>query len=168
MTWRISNTEFRSLRSGGRKHALRERVFARTPVGLLAYEGENPVGWCSIAPRETYGRLERSRTIPRIDGQVTWSVVCLYLDRSVRGRGLSSQLLLEGASYAAVQGAQIIEGYPVEPEVDEQGIWAPARSYRFMGYVSSFVKAGFVDRTPPGASRRVYRYIVGGDSSVES
>lgn len=91
-------------------------------------------------------------------------MVCLYLDRRVRCRGLSSSLLREAVHYAIGQGARVVEGYPVEPEVDEHGNWAPARSYRFMGYVSSFMKAGFVDWTPQGASRRVYRYIVGGES----
>lgn len=160
MTWRISSTEFRGLESDGRKRALRERVSDETPIGLLAYEGEKPVGWCSVAPRETYGRLERSRSIPRIDERVTWSVVCFYLDRSVRGQGLVPVILRKAVSYAADHGAQIVEGYPVEPEVDEHGNWAPARSYRFMGYVSSFEKAGFVDATPPESSRRVFRYYL--------
>jgi GNAT superfamily N-acetyltransferase len=137
------------------------RVAEGMPVGLLAYDRGNPVGWCSIAPRESYGRLQRSRSIPHVDERSTWSVVCFYyLDRSVRGQGLTPRLLRAAVSYAADQGAEIVEGYPVEPEVDEDDKLAPARSYRFMGYVSSFEKSGFTDVTPPGSPRKVFRHFV--------
>jgi hypothetical protein len=36
---------------------MHELVKAGMPIGILAYDGRDPVGWCSIAPRETYGRL---------------------------------------------------------------------------------------------------------------
>ena len=31
-------------------------VDGREP-GLLAYDGDEPVGWCAVAPRESYARL---------------------------------------------------------------------------------------------------------------
>ena len=83
MSWRLSSTEFRKLDSAGRQGALSDMVLAGTPVGILGYLDSAPVGWCSVAPRETYARLERSRTIPRLDQRNTWSLVCFYLDRRV-------------------------------------------------------------------------------------
>ena len=41
-------------------------VKAGTPVGVLAFDGDEPVGWCSIAPRETYARLSRSHRTPAL------------------------------------------------------------------------------------------------------
>jgi hypothetical protein len=64
-------------------------VEAGTPVGILGYLDGDPIGWCSVAPRETYSRLTRSRTIKRIDHKRTWSVVCFYLHRRLRGHGMT-------------------------------------------------------------------------------
>ncbi len=158
MLWRLSSSAYGSLDSAGRKEALKAIVDAGTPVGIIGYLDGSPIGWCSIAPRETYSRLERSTSIERVDNQPTWSVVCFYLDRSARGQGLTARLLEAAVHYAFAQGARVVEGYPVEPEQDADGQWRPARSYRFMGYASSFLKAGFHDATPAGSRRRVMRY----------
>ncbi len=47
-------------------------VAAGTPIGVLAYAGERAVGWCSVAPRESYVKLQSSRTMPRVSGAPTW------------------------------------------------------------------------------------------------
>jgi hypothetical protein len=65
-------------------------------------------------------------------------------------------------AHAAAQGAEVVEGYPVEPELDEGGNWGPAKSYRFMGYRSTFERASFKDVTPVGGKRRVMQYTVQG------
>jgi hypothetical protein len=39
--------------------------------GVLAYNGRMPIGWCSIAPRETYVQLERSIVGPYTPGGPT-------------------------------------------------------------------------------------------------
>ncbi len=158
MLWRLSSSEYRSLDSAGRKAAMKAVVDSGTPVGILGYVDGTPIGWCSIAPRETYPRLERSTTIQRIDHQPTWSVVCFYLDRTARRQGLTDEFLKAALEYAGSQGAEVVEGYPVEPERDAEGTWRPARSYRFMGYASSFLKLGFHDATPKGSQRRAVRY----------
>src|SRR5688572_25387995 len=50
-----------------KREAMGELVRGGTPIGVLAYAegGTRPVGWCSIAPRESYVKLARSRTMPR-------------------------------------------------------------------------------------------------------
>lgn len=160
MRWRLSSGEFRKLDSAGRKEAMRTAVRSGAPVGILGYIEGNPVGWCSVSPRESYSRLERSTTIQRIDARNTWSVICFYLDRGFRRQGLTVEFLRAAVGYARSQGAEVVEGYPVEPELDEEGNWQPARSYRFMGYVSSFLKAGFQDVTPQGSPRQIVRYFL--------
>jgi hypothetical protein len=60
-------------------------------------------------------------------------------------------LLKAAVDYAASQGAEIIEGYPVEPD---------ARLYTYMGSPATFRAAGFQDVTPRGQSRAVMRYLV--------
>ena len=112
-----------------------------------------------MAPRETYTRLERSTTLKRIDALPVWSVVCFFVQRRVRGRGFSLQLLQAAVAYAISQGAQIIEGYPVEPCQDEEGHLQPATSYRFMGSVSIFRQAGFQEAAITEQGRRIMRFV---------
>jgi GNAT superfamily N-acetyltransferase len=142
MRWRLSSAQFRRLKSVDRKSALEGRVRTGLPIGILGYVGEEPIGWCSVAPRETYALLERSKTIRSIDNQTTWAVVCFFVAPKMRGQHFTVELLRAAVEYACSRGAQVIEGFPVEPRVDAGRNRQPA-TYRFMGYVSTFRKAGF-------------------------
>ena len=150
MTWRLPSQEYQQLDSAGRCKALESLVKAGTPTGLLAYDDGEPIGWCSIAPRETYPRLEKSKTLRRLDDAPTWSVVCFFVKREKRGQGISLQLLKAAVNYARSRGAKIIEGYPVEPD----------QSYRFMGAPSIFEQAGFEVAAIAANGRRIMRYVV--------
>ena len=151
MRWRMRSSQFQRATKEERVAALEALVRQGTPVGVLAYADGVPVGWCSVAPRETYAGLERYRALPRIDDEPVWSVVCFFIDARFRRQGLSGLLLRAAVDYARSQGAPIVEGYPVEPG---------PRSYTFMGSPGTFLRAGFQDVTPAGQTRRVMRYYV--------
>jgi GNAT superfamily N-acetyltransferase len=151
MRWRMSSTEFQHSTREERVAALETCVRRGTPVGVLAYLDGKPVGWCSIAPRETYGALEHYRHLPRLDDAPVWSVVCFFVDRRVRRQGVTLGLLKAAVEYARSLGAKIVEGYPVEPG---------ARLYTYMGSPTTFRQAGFRDVTPPEQARQVMRYFV--------
>jgi len=151
MTWRATSTEYKALDAAGRQRALHSRVEAHIPIGVLAYRVSEPVGWCSIALRETYARLEHSTTLKRLDDQPVWSVVCFFVSRSLRGQGLALKLLQAAVKYAAEQGAQIVEGYPVEP----------GQSYQFMGSPSIFKATGFYEVTRAANDRPIVRFVIG-------
>jgi GNAT superfamily N-acetyltransferase len=161
-SWRLSGRCYQELDSEGRRARLHEQVLANVPVGILAYQDSQPVGWCSVAPRETYGKLVRARSIQRVDDRSTWSIVCFYLRRSVRGQGLSRRLIACAVDYARQAGAEVLEAYPVEPAQTASGEPDYNVSYRFMGFVSMYTQAGFRDVTPAGSQRRVLRYDLGG------
>ena len=151
MRWRMRSTEFQRSTKEGRAAALEGLVSHGRPVGVLAYADGEPVGWCSIAPRETYGALERYRALPRLDDAPAWSVVCFFIDRHFRQQGVTLGLLKAAVRYARAQGATIVEGYPVEPG---------PRLYTYMGSPETFRRAGFRDVTPAGQARQVMRYRV--------
>jgi GNAT superfamily N-acetyltransferase len=151
MRWRMRSTEFQHSTKESRVAALEDSVRGAVPVGILGYLDGEPVGWCSVAPRETYGALERFRALPRIDDKPVWSVVCFFVDRQVRRQRVTLGLLRAAVEYARSQGAWIIEGYPVEPG---------PRLYTYMGSPTTFRKAGFLDVTPYGWERQVMRYFV--------
>jgi GNAT superfamily N-acetyltransferase len=150
MTWRLTSTRYSQLDSAGRRQAMASLVKAGTPTGILAYQDGEPIGWCSIAPRETYPRLEKSTVLKRLDDAPVWSVACFFVRRSKRGQGVSLQLLHAAVAYARSQGARLVEGYPVEPD----------QSYRFMGAPSIFEQAGFHEAGLASNGRRIMRYLV--------
>lgn len=151
MRWRMTSSEFQRATKESRVAALEDLVSHGTPVGVLAYLRGDPVGWCSVAPRETYAALERYRNLPRVDDIRVWSVTCFFVDRSIRRQGVTLGLLRAAVQYARSHGATVIEGYPVEPG---------SRLYTYMGSPATFLRAGFRDVTPPGQDRLVMRYVV--------
>ena len=151
MRWRMTSSQYKRSTKEGRVAALGNLVHQCLPVGVLAYLESEPVGWCSIAPRNTYGALERFRALPPIDDEPVWSVVCFFVDRHVRGQGLTLALLRAAVDYAHAQGACVVEGYPVEPG---------PRLYTYMGAPAIFKAAGFSDVTPPGWTRLVMRHLL--------
>lgn len=151
MRWRLPSAEYQRSTKESRIAELDGPVEAETPVGVLAYLDGKSVGWVSVAPRESYAALERSRALARIDAAPVWSVACFFVDRHVRRQGVTLGLLTAAVAYARSQGATIIEGYPVAPD---------ARLYTYMGSPETFRQAGFVDATPPGRDRLVMRHVV--------
>ncbi len=149
MRWRLASADYQRSTKESRVAALEDLVRRDTPVGVLAYRDGEPVGWCSVAPRETYTALERYRALPRLDTDPVWSVVCFFMDARVRRQGATLGLLRAAVAYALSEGATAVEGYPVEPG---------SRLYTYMGAPSVFRAAAFRDVTPPGQSRLVMRY----------
>jgi GNAT superfamily N-acetyltransferase len=151
MRWRMTSADYHRSTKDGRVAALDALVRQGIPVGVLAYMDGDPVGWCSIAPRNTYAALERSRALPRVDDAPVWSVVCFFVARRVRRQGGTLGLLRAAVEYARSHGAAVVEGYPVEPG---------SRLYTYMGSASTFRRAGFHDVTPAGQARQVMRCVV--------
>ena len=56
--------------------------------GVLAYVDGEVAGWCSVAPKSTYRALVNSRTIPHLQDEGAWSVVCFVVRPGFRRRGL--------------------------------------------------------------------------------
>lgn len=149
MRWRLASAEHKRSTKESRIATLDALVQQEMPVGVLAYRDSEPVGWVSVAPRETYAALERFKALPRVDDLPVWSVVCFFVDRHERGHGLTLGMLRAAVSYAISQGAEIVEGYPVE---------LGARLYIYMGSVATFRAAGFEEVAQPTEGRPIMRY----------
>jgi GNAT superfamily N-acetyltransferase len=155
MYWRLPRTQFAMHKGEGTKQAFRHLVERGDIVGLLAYAQGQPVGWCAIAPRESYPVLERSRILKRVDAMPVWSVVCFFVSKGFRGKGLTPVLLRAAVDYAVQHGAQIIEGYPVDPKTRR----IPA-AFAWTGLASVFRQAGFVEVLRRSETRPIMRYEV--------
>lgn len=110
MFWRLSRADFNKLGGEGRKAVLHELTSRNEVAGVLAYIDGKPIGWCSIGPREDYAALEKSRILKRVDDAPVWSVVCFFVAKGFRKRGIMSALLRGAVRYAEENGAQVIEG----------------------------------------------------------
>jgi GNAT superfamily N-acetyltransferase len=157
MWWRQTGREFEEHHGEANRRALRAITAEGRVPGLVAYRAGQPVGWVSVAPREEFGRLERSRTLERVDGQPVWSVVCFYIDRRHRRQGVGEALLRGAVEYALANGASIVEGYPVEPGSSGR----VGSGAAFTGVVSMFAAAGFTEVARRGG-RPIMRYVAGG------
>jgi GNAT superfamily N-acetyltransferase len=155
MWWRLTRSQFARQRGQKNKQALKAIVDSGQVPGLLAYAAGQPIAWCSVGPRETYPALERSRTLGRVDDKPVWSVVCFFVAKPFRRRGLMVPLLKAAVAYAREHGAKIVEGYPVEPTETLSG------DSGYTGVVSAFRKAGFVEVLRRSEARPIMRYSGG-------
>jgi len=145
MVWRRTSAEAKHNSSAERKAQMMQRIAAGNPIGLVAYDGDAPAGWVSVAPRETYRNLGGPPAAP---GEVIWSIACFYVPRRRRLQGTVRELIAGAVDYARGHGATIVEAYPVD---------RAAPSYRYMGFTDIFAAAGFADRGMAGIRRHVMR-----------
>ena len=159
MWWRMKRSEFERQKGEGNRRAFKELVAKGQTTGILAYlmtsDGEIPVGWCAVAPRQDFSALERSRILKRVDDQPVWSVTCFFVSRKHRRHGLTKDLLRAAVDYAAQNGAKIVEGYPVEPKKDKV-----ADVFVYTGLASAFLEAGFVEVLRRSETRPIMRFMI--------
>jgi len=153
MWWRLKRSEFDQQRGEGNRLALKSIVESGEVPGLLAFIEHQPVGWCSVAPREAFSALDRSRVLARVDEQPVWSIVCFYISKPYRRQGMTVKLLQAAIEYARQQGAHILEGYPNEPKKGSQ-----PDPFVYTGLVSAFRKAGFTEVLRRSETRPIMRY----------
>lgn len=159
MWWRLQRSVYNAGRGEGNRRAMKKLVDRGTVPGIVAYEGDRPVGWCSVAPREDFPALERSRVLARVDDLPVWSIVCFFVARDMRRKGMTSDLIAAAVRYARKHGARIVEAYPVEP-----GTAGTADAFAFTGLASVFQKAGFVEAARRSTKRAVYRHNLTGSA----
>ncbi|MFH2056016.1 MAG: GNAT family N-acetyltransferase [bacterium] len=154
MSWRLSSKEFDANKGAGNRRALKRIVDSGEVPGIIAYCDSEPVGWCSVAPRERFPRLARARTLKPIDDKPVWSVVCLFVLKGYRNQGVSVRLLKAAAEYVRLRGGKIVEGYPYDPK---EGRWADP--FVYTGLVSAFKRAGFKEVARPSTTRAIMRRV---------
>jgi GNAT superfamily N-acetyltransferase len=133
--------------------AFRGLVKAGKVHGVLAFCGQEPVGWCCFGPRETFPRLETVRALKRDWSADTWSIVCFYIPSRWRNRGVATRLLEAATARAFALGAREIEGYPVVPKKPPERI--PA-AFAWTGIPALFEKADYEELPRPEMSRPLY------------
>lgn len=160
--WRKPAAAFEDDTGAPNRASLRRQVEAGPAPGLLAYDGDVPVAWCSVEPRERFPRLANSRILARVDDAPVWSVVCFYVTAAYRGQGVSVSLLEAVKPYVEEHGGTIIEGYPTDARGDHK---SPA--FVWTGLADAFERAGFVEVERRSQTRPIMRYYLD-DASTDS
>lgn len=156
MWWRLKRSDFVKQKGEGNRKALKRIVDSGKIPGILAYANGEPVGWCSVASRESYPALERSRVLKRVDDKSVWSIVCFFVSKPFRHKGVTLALLKAAITHVKEHGGKIVEGYPVEPKKG----YTPD-PFAYTGLASAFRKAGFAEVLRRSETRPIMRYIIG-------
>jgi GNAT superfamily N-acetyltransferase len=155
MYWRIGPEYHKRPREKNRI-ALRKIVKHGPPPGLLAFDGERPVGWCQLTPRSDLNWLSRKPTLEAIDDVPVWSVSCFYVRRGYRKKGIMAALIGEALKTAKCAKAPAVEAYPID--TTRPG----STSNVFTGTASSFRRLGFKTVARREPSRPLMRHDLKG------
>lgn len=151
MYWRRGAREYTAGKGAGNRAAFRRIVRRGDEPGVIAYADGEPVGWCAVAPREDYPRLDNSRVLARLDDVPVWSISCLFVARPWRRQGVSAALIEAAVAHARSRGAKVVEGYPVDPKGPQ------ADAFVWTGLASAYERAGFREAARRSATRPVMR-----------
>jgi GNAT superfamily N-acetyltransferase len=138
LSYRIPSKENLELRGPARGERVKELVLQDPPPGVLAYNGDQVVGWAAVHPRADT-TFARNRRIPRIDDLGVWSLWCIRVRPGHRGTGISHHLVEGAVEFARAHGAPAIEGYPVDNDGRKVDL-----TMAYVGTKGLFERAGFV------------------------
>lgn len=155
MWWKRTREEFDRTKGEPNKRALKREVDRGEVPGLLAYRGDEPIGWCAVHPRGAYALLARSRPLAPVDDAPVWSVTCFFVKAGHRRTGLSLALLNAAKDFVAARGGRLLEGYPKDQPAASTG----ANSL-WMGLASVFRAAGFDEVARRAPTRPIMRFEV--------
>jgi GNAT superfamily N-acetyltransferase len=158
MYWFMGKKEYDEKRSDGRtKKEMRKLVKNNIKPGIIAYDNIRPVGWVAIQPREKYSRLANSKILQPIDDKPVWSIVCFFVHKDYRKKGISIELIKNACDFAASKGGTIVEAYPTETKTKNS---APV--FIYTGTASAFKKAGFKEVARRSETRPIMRWKIKG------
>ncbi|MGH9185417.1 MAG: GNAT family N-acetyltransferase [Acidimicrobiales bacterium] len=140
MWWRLPGRDFSAQSATQHRGGLKRLVADGTVPGLLAYVGEQPVGWVAVAPREEYPRLNRSPKLEPVDETPVWAVTCFVIERRHRRQGVAEALLGAAVEYARSHGATAVEGVPIDTAGEKR-----TSADLYTGTLGMFQQAGFVE-----------------------
>ena len=119
MYWQLPRKQWEAARGAGTKRLFKQRVNAGPP-GVVAFIGDDAVGWLQIGPRaeapQWNGARRVSAPVKEADAEDprVWAATCFYVKSSARGQGVSEALLKAGVAYAKKNGARVVEACPID------------------------------------------------------
>ncbi len=137
LSYRIPSKENLALQGPARGERVRQLVAEELPPGVLAYDGDEVVGWAGVHPRADT-TFARNRKIPHVDDLDVWSLWCVRVRPGHRGTGIAHHLIEGAVEFARAHGAPAIEGYPVDNDGKKVDL-----TMAYVGTRKLFERAGF-------------------------
>ena len=139
LSYRIPSKLNKELWGPARGEYVAELCAGDLAPGVIAYDGDDPVGWAGVAPRADLHSFARTNSkIPHIDDQPVWTVWCFRTIAGNRGRGIAHALLAGAVEFARDHGAPVIEGYPIDNGGKKVNL-----TMGYVGTLGLFERAGF-------------------------
>jgi len=151
-----SSKENIALRGPERGERVRQLVDQNPPPGVLAYDGDEVVGWAGVHPRADTS-FATNRRIPHVDDLDVWSVWCIRVRPGHRGEGISHHLLAGAVEFARDHGAPAIEGYPLDNRGKKVDLTMAYAGTRKLFEQAGFTKAADTDSVLNGFPRVLMR-----------
>ncbi|GAA1161982.1 GNAT family N-acetyltransferase [Kribbella jejuensis] len=137
LSYRVPSKVNNSLRGAARAEYVAGLCAAKPAPGVLAYDGETPVGWAAVAPRAST-TFARNRKIPHLDELPVWSLWCIRVRPGHRGQGISHALIAGAVEFARANGAPVVEAYPLDNGDSKVDL-----TMAYAGIRKNFESAGF-------------------------
>jgi GNAT superfamily N-acetyltransferase len=133
----VTSKENRELVGPARGERVKQLCREDPPPGVIAYDGDDVVGWAGVHPRADTS-FANNRRIPHVDDLDVWSVWCIRVRPGHRGEGISHHLLAGAVEFARDHGAPAIEGYPLDNQGEKIDL-----TMAYVGTRKLFERAGF-------------------------
>ena len=134
----MSSKENRELVGPARGERVRQLVQEDPPPGVLAYDGDEVVGWAAVHPRADTS-FAKNRRIPHADDLDVWSLWCIRVRPGHRRKGITHHLITGAVEFARSYGAPAVEAYPVDNRGERVDL-----TMAYVGTRAQFERAGFV------------------------
>ncbi|MEW5923903.1 MAG: GNAT family N-acetyltransferase [Candidatus Zixiibacteriota bacterium] len=122
------------------RQVMRQLFVENKVTGLLAFEGDKAIGWCSYGPRTDYPRIERTKAYMRDDTAGIWCINCFFIDKHYRHQGVATAMLEAALKFIKKRKVRTVEAYPVPLTMDGQKL---PGAFVYPGPLKMFEDAGF-------------------------
>ena len=151
MAFCLTRSQFAAgwLTGGNQRQFSAMAATSSTPMGILASQAGEPVGWCACGPRSRYvaatsprNKIMQNRA--RDEDEIVWLLPCLFVRADRRGQGVTHALIRAAVELARSEGASAIEAWPLAESERRSGD-------AFLGREQVFNELGFhcVERPSP-------------------
>lgn len=133
------STDFNRMGPEGRHAFQKELALSGRAQGMIAYEGETPVGWCQFGPPDVICQFSRGRAYSKLDiapeDKPNWRISCLFTDKHRRSRGIAVFTLHAALEEIARRGGGVVEAFPLDaPNIRHNVFTGSADMYRREGF----------------------------------
>lgn len=158
LSHRLDSRTNRELVGPARREYVEQLCRRQVAPGVLAYDGDEVVGWAAVAPRSELP-FARSRKIPHVDDLDAWSLWCVRVRPGRRGKGIAGSLIEGAVAYAFSQAAPAVEGYPADSGGERVDLTMAYVGTRAMFEAAGFTKAADTDAISGGFPRVLMRLL---------